>query len=350
VKLIFRFVFAISILMICGAQEARADIWGDYLAQIEDKFDRASTPQKQYDIISEPVNREYLYFLKSISEINPVALRQNVGKGALSYHTSEGKEKLNCDKMTALNLAISLGNVSAVRKFLSVVSDVNVDELTAWGYRQPYYPAHFALHPDYPRAKKQDQTAQLEIIDMLAEKGADFNKIFRHKEMGVYLNPPLSAGQPSGGVSYNNMESLRARAMLFGANPGLQGSSFYGIEFKGKSSFYLVTKYALQYYCEVVKNKGLNSMHPYPTVMEVLQEYSKSIGFDLEGFQNSAKKIAKLDNQIAKREDEIAKFKDQKTKKARAKVRHLENVKAELERDRKKSSQSLKKFKAPSVF
>ena len=290
-KLFFQFVFAISISMICGAQEARAGIWDDYLAQVEGEFDRASTPQKKYEIISSPFNREHLRGLKSVSEIDPVKLRQDVGKGAFSFHTSEGKEKLNVNKMTALNLAISLGNVSVVRNFLSVVSDINADELTSWGYRQPYYPAHFALHPEYPSSSTPNSGAQLEIIDLLAEKGADFNTIFPHREIGVYLNPPLSAGGSSGSVKYEDKNRLQARALLYGANPELRGSSFCGVELIYRSRVYApVTKNTLLYYYEVVKARGIASVCPHPVMMSMLEEYSRSIGLISRVFKTLQKK------------------------------------------------------------
>ena len=125
-----------------------------------------------------------------------------------------------------LALAIGAGNRWLVEKFLSVVEDVNSEDLYVWGYRQKYNLAHVALDPlSMFRSDVADLGSHLAIIDMLARKGADFNWIPK----GGYENPPLSAGEPRGSSS-KYINDLRARALLYGADPCLGGSSFYGLE------------------------------------------------------------------------------------------------------------------------
>lgn len=349
-KLNFLSVFAVSISIFCPIESAQATIWDDYLAQVEGEFDRATTPQKKYEIISEPVNREYLESLNSISDLDLLKLKMGVGKGVLSYMATDGRELENNSRVTALNLAISLGKVDAVRKFLGVVSDVNADELTSWGFGQPYYPAHCALDPYYPKSKGINMRSRLEIIDILAAKGADFNRVFRY----IYANTPLSAGEPRGCfVDRDNIDRLRARALIYGADPALKGSSNIDVRFKPESRkgiYYPITQHLVDYHFEVVTQKGSQAVRPVPAVIKIMLEYLGSPKRMFPDFYMNGKRLIKLDNQIANLDKEITKFRAQKTKKARKKVRHLETVKAELERDRKKASKALNRFNAPSVF
>ena len=126
-----------------------------------------------------------------------------------------------------LSLAIRLGYIRMVEKFLKVEKlDINSDELYIWGYRQLYSIAHVALDPTEYCDDSVPLYRRLSIIDLIAEMGANFDWV---PPFGAYNNPPLSAGEPRGSHS-QHMDALRARALLWGADPCLKGSSFLGLE------------------------------------------------------------------------------------------------------------------------
>lgn len=68
----------LGIFLAIGLSQAQADPIDDYLETIDKEFERASTPLKRYEIISQPINLEYLEELKSFKDLNEKALRQDI--------------------------------------------------------------------------------------------------------------------------------------------------------------------------------------------------------------------------------------------------------------------------------
>ncbi len=128
-----------------------------------------------------------------------------------------------------LSLAIRAGNPRMVENFLSAVPDMNSESLFVWGYRQIYNIAHVVLDPIAYRHDTVALSTRLVIVDLVARKGADFNWKHPYMDVDIYENPPLSAGEPRGCHS-QHINDLRARALLWGADPCLKGSSFGGLE------------------------------------------------------------------------------------------------------------------------
>lgn len=182
---------------------------------MEKEFDSAA-PAKRYGIVSKYLNLTYLCSLKSGDELDNTQLTSKVGPASLKFK-DEKITPIYYNQTNPLALAISLGKRNLVSKFLSVVEDVNDKALVVWGYRQIYTLPHVALDPRYPEVSQNVPLEdRLEIIDELAKKGADFNKIIK---WGGYKNPPLAAGDSSSFHLEDVLDPLRARALLYGAEP-----------------------------------------------------------------------------------------------------------------------------------
>ncbi len=334
-SLIKPFFFLFSILSIFH-QAKSSSIYDQYLDLVENEFDRTEGQQNKYLIVTRPINNEYLDRLKNLKDLDEKKLTEG-----LSKDLKEIKDCLsptfffgNTEKTTPISIAVSLGKASLVQKFFSVIDDVNSDHCLAWGYRQPYTLAHMALDPQYPLAKafvsKEDRLA---IVDALAQKKADFNRIARTHD---YRNPPLAAGEPSGRELREISSFLRARALLHGADPELGGSSFFGVTLKYAHSPYKsnnLTQECLKQYLEKISLGEFVS--PLPKVLAHLKQAAHEAGFDLDERVTQLKTFAlereKLNARRQKIDVEITNLKSQQTKLAKRKVRHLQNVKQELE-------------------
>lgn len=297
--------------LITGFSQLQAGPIDDYLARVEREFD-STRPSRRYAIVSVPLDRNYLCSLKNLRELDNRELTAKVG---------------NYDKTNSIALAISRGKPHLVRKFLSAIENVNEEGLTAWGYRQPYTLAHMALDPRFPLSQNVRLKDRLEIIDTLAERGADFNAIIWTDH---YNNPPLAAGDPSG-HPLNIYHHLRARALLYGADPKVKGSSFQGLTYGGKLD--LPSQLTLDYYIE--RTKAGTKLTPTANVMGYLREYAlKERGFDLdklvEGMTETRSKQLIYKNRIRSYDFQINALRLQKTKKTKRKIAHLQMLTDEL--------------------
>ncbi len=317
-------------------QAKSSSIYDQYLDLIENEFDHTEGHQNRYLIVTRPINDEYLEKLKNLKDLDKKKLTEGLSRDLKEIKDCPYPTFFfeNTEKTTPISIAVSLGKVSLVKKFLSVIEDVNSDHCLAWGYRQPYTLAHMALDPQYPLAKafvsKEDRLA---IVDALAQKKADFNYIVRTHD---YKNPPLSAGEPSGRELREISTFLRARALLFGADPELGGSSFSGVRLKYTYSTYKnnsLTQECLKQYLEKV-SLG-EAVSPLPKVLDHLKEAANETGFDLDERVTQLKTFAlereKLNAIRQKIDVEITDLKSQQTKRSKRKVRHLQNVKQELD-------------------
>lgn len=276
----------------------------------------AQEPSQKLALISQPINLEYLSDLKTIEDLDSKELTPD--------------EKFFYNKTTPIALAVSLDELNRVTQFLKAIPDVNDPSLTGWGYRQPYTLAHMALDPQYPKAAGDiSLSTRLAIIDMLGEKRADFNAIIRADLEGVYENPPLLVGDLSG-RPFKFMSELRARALLYGGDPKIIGSSG-GLGFVRGWSYKLDSDTCLDYYIE--KMRAGATVYPVVDVMDRLNKVAGEKGINLtlllENINSLHQNKDKIQLQMDCRAGEIAKLKLQKTKKAKRKIQHLQTIQSE---------------------
>lgn len=315
----------------------------EYLEWTERRFNAALTQEEQYNIVSQPANLDYLESLNSFQEFDEKKAILNEGNSPYLYVNQENKY---CPHTTPIALSISLGSVDFTKKFIAVVGDVNNHTLATWGYRQPYTLAHLALDPQYPKAKNDiPLETRLAIIDVLGEKKANFNQIILCND---YQNPPLAAGDPSG-RPFNDYKKFRARALLYGADPTIVGSSFWPLKLERED--YLL-KYTLEYYIE--RRWAGAILTPTDLVMAHLKRVAVEKGVSLEKLEDMVGKkvtavkiireqLCQEEAKAQKTKKEIDSLKSQQTKKARRKVSHLQAIQNEQQEYINKLNRTLKK-------
>ena len=270
-----------------------------------------------------------------------------------------------------MGLAISLGRVDAVRAFLAVVPDVNDPILAVWGYRQPYTLAHLALDPRFPYFLGDNVPLknQLEIIDALGERGANFNAILKNSKLDPYTNPPLAAGGPSGYADLKLMPHLQARALLYGADPAVKGSCFHGVDLTrdeynaGPERYPYFSKLlhpAFEYYQERMQAGFEANLKPVPAVMGYFEKIAqeRGVSWPIVGVVPAAvtslikndsmlqESHKKLESQLQRIQEAIATFASQSTKKAKGRTRHLRLIEAEFQKKIKELNRQIRRSDA----
>lgn len=230
-------------------------------------------------------------------------------------------------------MATSRGRADLVHKFLPVIPNVNAPELTSWGYRQPYFLTHMSLDPQYPRAARiVPLKDRLSMVDLLGDAGADFNLVCHPQ---VYTNPPLAAGESSG-RPLDIMCQLRARALLYGADPKIKGSSFSGLRIDSWDKN--VVDLALDYYIERAKAGAI--LRPVKEVMNSLKQLAIQRGFNLKERVQKINMVIEQRLKIARQrqacEARLQVVKLQKTKKTKGKRSYEPSLLRELEKDDRK--------------
>ncbi|MBA4248980.1 MAG: hypothetical protein C0432_04120 [Candidatus Puniceispirillum sp.] len=163
------------------------------LQEAETEFDNAKSTSEKYSIVSTPV-----------AEMN----------GEINIY-------FDFPIIRTITLAVCMGDVSKVEKFLSAIDDVNSEALDTWGYRQRYTLAHTALHPNYWVSANIDENDRLNIIHLLGRKNADFNLI-RNIKTADYQFHPLYCGKHSGNyLGYDWVKKCAPIAVIYGADPSL---------------------------------------------------------------------------------------------------------------------------------
>lgn len=224
----------LAVILLSAAPATASDVFGNYLAEVEQQFDRAQTALAKFSALALPINLDYLSRVQNYADAESDRLFANDELKPLAYPIRGNKDKLlmECEQSNPFMLAISTGNLDLVRKFLSAIPNVNDTRLCAWGYRQPYTVGHMLLDPNFPKIDVPIQQ-RLAMVDLLASRNVDFNMVFGGH---YYTNPALAAGCPSG-RPVRNYEMLQARALLYGADPTFIGSSFTLVslrEYKGR--------------------------------------------------------------------------------------------------------------------
>lgn len=368
------FILSLSIMMISSM--VQADAIRDYLDQVEAAFDAALTDQERFELISKPLNKKYLWKLNNISDLDEAALTENVGPKVFEVtvptkttgHNYDScvktKEVFNYDRTNALAIAIALGDVYLVQKFLTVIDDINDIRLVSWGYRQPYSVAHQVLDPTVFFDADVPHEHKIALIDLVAAKGADFNHSFPHPYVGIYNNPPLAAGDLRGGT-YDRFQELRALGMLYGGEHILKGSSYAGTHML--SEYNRDTKQALLDHFIIRKKAGIH-MRPTKAVMAILQEFAQNSGVDLAAITEEEHhlnfidrlvlmgcaqqelsayeaELSHIDAKLDKNAARIVEVKRCKTKKQKRYLRHLEDIQQELQSQYAQMDKKLKKLK-----
>lgn len=222
-KIIRHKIFFLTAMVIFFSSQAFADRVEEFLVKVESRFTAAKSKQEKFAIVSQVVNRKTLTS-PEVSLDDNAALAKGTGPDPFTFTEEEtGKTNDNFEKTNPLALAVKRADVERVRLFLSAVENVNDPLLTAWGFRQPYFLSHMALDPRDPNSPKGSLNRRMEIIDLLGEKGADFNIRPGFSSTGVYDNPPLIVVGLDG--SDKRIDDLRPRALLYGADPIVKGSS-----------------------------------------------------------------------------------------------------------------------------
>lgn len=233
-KILLLAMFGISILVNGFALDLP-----NYLIYVNEQFNNANSEYDKQNIISQPINIDYLKKLKSLQDLDPVKL----------------KDTTDFNKSNAIAIAIAVGDITLVRKFLSVIDDVNDVSLLTSGYKQFFSLAHVVLLPEFTyKANINDLYIKnlLNIIDELGRAGIDFNFI---PQGDHYRNPPLTMGSlwTHSKFSYKQKTMLEARVMLYGANPRLKGSQFNGLNLDKMDEIYDLIK---TYYFELTKDSN----------------------------------------------------------------------------------------------
>ncbi|MBA4749955.1 MAG: hypothetical protein H2057_04970 [Alphaproteobacteria bacterium] len=186
----------------------------DYLEEAKGQFDHLKDIESKRAFVTCKLNKYAFLQAESLSTLNREAL----------YADAELSEGERQGRTHVLALAIWSGNVKLVESFLSVIDDINAKDLSIWGYRQWYTMGHLAADPQFPDhpLKGIQNDAWLEIMDLLAAKGADFKIVY---DDSIYTNPATAAGQPSG-RELPEADARRARLLLHGADPTYVGSSY----------------------------------------------------------------------------------------------------------------------------
>ncbi|APD50407.1 hypothetical protein [Francisella hispaniensis] len=223
-----------------------------YLSYVEQKFDKStSTEAKRYEVIK-PLNIKYLSEVSSIEDIDELQL---VIKDFKTIPISN-----------ALALAIASADIQKTQKFLQVIGYINSDVLaSSLGSEKLVGLPHIAVNP-IEQLKIFDKQAKLdsdhaermlEIIDLLAQRGANFNMsgyVIYYGHLCSYNSTPLVHAAMVSSMNSSNLKpqyELMARAILYGADPGRKGTSDYLFKYCDYNGLNSLKPLILEYYAEL---------------------------------------------------------------------------------------------------
>lgn len=250
-------VLAAMVLFCLAAinSNVHANPYDKVMQAIDEEFNRGDSKHR-LAIIFKRMNMEYFDQLKEDDKIDDIALHSGVNR---------------FNGTNAIALAICFGDVQRIAKYLQVIENPNDPSLHVWGHRQFFNLVHLALDPSYRWGDKNRKHIfstenRLKIIDLLGATKIDFNFIPVGDHIGICTNPPLSAGMPSGRAT-TDKEKLQARALLYGADPMVVGSSFM---MDDENSISQITKLAFS----MVLNKEITreNIHPTENVKQRLEK------------------------------------------------------------------------------
>lgn len=221
-RLKLKMLFFVALATSCTSQ-LTAVSQEEFLADVGKRFSAAPSKEAKREIVTERLDIRDLARAETLG-----AFYKTRGQKSQAEESKRGVEReLALVNVThPLMMAIVSADYLRFSTFLEVIDDVKDVSLCTWGYRQPYTLAHMALDPQdttHVDKSKGSLTDRLRILDLLGSKGADFNQRVPPKSVGVYENPPLVAAGLNYVLSYT--DELRARALLYGADPVVNGSS-----------------------------------------------------------------------------------------------------------------------------
>ena len=249
--------------------EARANPVIEYLKGLDSEFDHASLSKKA-EMATCPVNENYLISLKAGDGIDLESLTHSKSRQS----PDEFVELRRTETTSPVALSLVTGQLDIFQKFLGSMEDVNAS--VTWGWRQHYTLAHLALNPTYPLPFDVSLATRLAIIDALGDREADFNITGND----IYANPPLFAGYSSG-RHVDEFETLRLRAMLYGADPDVHGGSFSGrpdLNLPKSKIFQERMGLLFDWYVEKLKLGQGAHLRPVGQIMRILEDIAKERG------------------------------------------------------------------------
>lgn len=230
----------------------------NYLAQIDTKFDALPNAAERQKFLSTPTVFSYWRLLD-----NDTLYLNHVG-------CNHKPRNLN-----PLAIAVSAGDVSLAKKFLSVVDNPNDTIWWSEGTAQIYTIAHHALDPRF-KTENTSLQSRLGMIDLIAEKGVDFT-IMSGK--GSRSNPAISAGMLTRHSSIERVDDdyteemlLQARSLLYGADLTQLGTSYSPFGTEGVKQELLYHK-AYQYYT-MLQDAASKHLRPHTTTEEAFKKLS----------------------------------------------------------------------------
>ncbi|APD50408.1 hypothetical protein [Francisella hispaniensis] len=227
-----------------------------YLSYVEQRFDKSISPEAK---IYEVIKRLNIKYLSEVSSIEDIDESQLVVEDFKTIPFSN-----------ALALAIASGDVKKTKKFSQVILYINFDVLASSpGYRKLAGLPHIAVNP-IEQLKIFDNEAKLdsayvkrmlEIIDLLAQRGANFNmsgKVNYNGHSYIYNNTPLVYAESVSSHYSSDLKKLQyelmARAILYGADPKLYGLEGLRLNEYSKEDLKNLKPLILKYYTELSIN------------------------------------------------------------------------------------------------
>ncbi|MBK2357782.1 hypothetical protein [Francisella hispaniensis] len=228
-----------------------------YLSYVEQRFDKSTSPEAK---IYEVTKRLSIKYLSEVSSIEDIDESQLVIKDFKTIPFSN-----------ALALAIASGDAKKTKKFLKEIDDVNDGKLVSSAGREQLVIGlpHIAVNP-LRQLKIFDKQAKLDsdhaikmlkIIDLLAQRGANFNMsdcADYNGHLYLYNNTPLvHAAMVSSHYSSNlkPQYELMARAILYGADPRFYDLSGSCLNEYYKEDLKNLKPLILEYYAQLSTNR-----------------------------------------------------------------------------------------------
>jgi hypothetical protein len=325
---------------------------GAFLDHFEEMF--ATLDHRQQSLlVKKPISLDVFEGTPNLPACGFQNFRQSFNDGVFSAETTFPKDcpagrevadrsnsyTWNQNNTNALGLAIVLGRPHTLRRFLGVVENPNSLDLSITVFRQQGSLAHVALDPFFPDCGVfSPLDSYLETIDILGRKGVNFNSIPLCPYY-TYRNPPLvcQRSMERGIRSFPEIMGvyLRARALLYGADPRIGGSSFSLLLREGTEEHLFtqgrIMKQTLAYYCERLLAGEGQYVRMIPAVKERLGETARYHGFPLERFEEFSERTQRLRAKIENRREEIGEILSPESRAGKRRSDHLNGIVRGLE-------------------
>lgn len=207
---------------------AQREVFNTYKSLVSGLVKQDSlTASQKHDLILRPVNKEWLSNIDTTNTGWAIELINSIYDNDSDLYQVPKNGQTN-----AFAIATCGHDVETMEEYFEYVG---ADEALVLGYRQHYASVHLATDPAIHISSflyDADSFPAIEkTLQLLEDNGADFN--FRDggaSSAGMYHNPPLALGLPSGkmAASWEMSDTVRAALIKHGANPFISGSSYDG--------------------------------------------------------------------------------------------------------------------------